>query len=438
MVTILSALFVLGVLIFVHELGHFIVAKLSGIKVEKFSLGFPPTAISKKIGDTEYCLSWIPLGGYVKMAGDDPSSDEIKGEPWEFLSKPTLIKMAVVFAGPFMNFVFAFIVYWAIFTFSGQTVTQTTRIDIPEQRTGLAQALSFEVGDSIIAINNNKVNNWQDILELLTKYATDNLTFTIIRQNDTLNLKYNNKIADLIQKGDIGIYPLMSTKIDQIQPSSPAAKAGLKEGDIIVEIDSTPVESFFQLKKIISHKPNQKVHIKYKRNNIINEVDIITDAMEVSDKYGKKIKIGILGIIGHLPFEKIKLTPIAAIKQSFVQINKTIDQMLSFIKKLITRKISTKYMGGPIYIVQLSGKMAKAGLESLFNFMALISLNLGLINLFPIPMLDGGYLLIFAIEGITRKKLSLKQQSIIQYIGFAFLILLTVLVMYNDIIRLIK
>jgi len=436
--TIFSALFVLGVLVFFHELGHFAIAKLSGIKVEKFSLGFPPTAVSKKWGETEYCLSWVPLGGYVKMAGDDPSKDEITGAPDEFLSKPARTKIAVVAAGPIMNFILALFLFWGIFYFSGKTVINTTRIQISEPRSGLAEILPFENGDSITSINGIHVENWKNVNEQIALSAGENIKIEIFRGEEKKIFQTDESIIDELQNGELGIYPLITTEIDYIDEKGPIAAAGLIEGDVIVSINGQTVNSFYDLRKIILDLPDDSLNIVYVRGNEEKTALVISEAKEIPTEDGSAKTIGYIGIMGKLPYKTISLGLIGSLAEAGIQTKATIVQMVSFLKKLVTGKISTKYMGGPIYIFQLSGKMAQAGWESLLSFMALISLNLGLVNLLPIPLLDGGHILTFLIEGIFRRKLTEKQQSVIQYIGLTFIGLLTVLVLYNDIVRLLK
>lgn len=439
MTTFFAAIFVLGILIFVHELGHFLVAKLSGIKVERFSLGFPPTLISKKIGETEYSLSLIPIGGYVKMAGEDPTMDTITGAKNEFLSQKLTTKLMVVAAGPVMNLLLAVVIFWGLLYINGLTIINTSRIEVLEPRSGLADVFALQTGDSIIALNQKPITNWQDFLESLpSTIGNPKLNLSVFRQNQTIELQAKGDIIKPINDGNLGIFPLMTPQIDQIEKGAPADRFGLKPGDIIVSIQSTPIQTYTQLKEIISHHPEDSLSIHYMRGDSVYSGIIVPERREIPTEDGSQRVVGIIGIIGHLPFTQQELPLWRSFGMAIEQSYKTVGQMLSFLKQLIFGQISAKYIGGPIYIIQLSGKMAQAGLESLLGFIAIISLNLALLNLLPIPALDGGHILVFLVEAAIRRPLSLKQKSIIQYTGFALLIIVTVMVTFNDILRLVK
>jgi len=350
MITILSTLFVLGILVFVHELGHFLVAKKSGIRVERFSLGFPPKMIGKKIGETEYMISWIPLGGYVKLAGENP--DEISGQPWEFHSKPVLTRALVILAGPLMNFFLAILFFWGIFFLAGQ-----------------------------------------------------------------------QKIQD------------DQTVIGFVSQGSPAQLAGIKENDQILAINGIPVKNFKEMSDLIHKQPEKKISVKWKRGGQVFEKEILTKKDKVIDETGTPKEIGKIGV-GPVAI-RIKLNIFQALIAGIGITFTFCAEILKFLYGLITGTLSIKLIGGPIFIAQIAGETARQGILSLMSFTALLSVNLALLNLLPIPALDGGHLLFLLIEKLRGKPLSLKQRSIIQQIGMAFLLLLIILVTYNDIFRLI-
>ncbi len=348
--TLISFLFVLAILIFVHEFGHFLVAKKSGIRVERFSLGFPPKIIGRKMGETEYMISALPLGGYVKLAGENP--DEITGQPWEFMSKPVWTRALVVLAGPAMNFFLAILLFWGIFFFAGQ----------------------------------------QKSLEEQT-------------------------VIGIVTKG------------------SPAQMAGIKENDRILSINGIPVNNFRQMSELIHSQPEKKILVKWERGKQIFEKEILTKKEQVLDETGKTQEIGMIGVGAVTVRENLNLFKafIAAISLTF---NFCLE-ILKFLYGLVTGTLSLKMIGGPIFIAQIAGETARQGIVSLFFFTALLSVNLALLNLLPIPALDGGHILFLIIEKLKGKPLSLKQRSIIQQIGMAFLLLLIIIVTYNDIFRLI-
>jgi len=353
MITLLATIFVLGILIFVHELGHFLVAKKSGIRVERFSLGFPPKLIGKKIGDTEYCISWIPLGGYVKMAGEEPDEKELKGEPWEFMSKPVRTRALVVFAGPAMNFILAILIFWGIIFLAGR----------------------------------------QEIHE------------------DT-------------------------NQIGLVAPGGPADKAGIKSGDQIISINGIEVSTFKDMAEIIHQQVEKPVEVKWRRDEEEYTAMITTYKDRVLDEEGQFKYIGKIGI--GPTYTIIKVGFFRALLEGTDTSIFILVETIKFIIGLITGTASIKLVGGPVFIAQVAGQTAKTGMVSLLSFTALLSVNLCLINVLPIPVLDGGHLLFLGIEKIKGRPLSLKQRAAMQQIGLAFLILLIIFVTYNDFLRLIK
>ena len=353
---IIPFILVLGFLIFVHELGHFIAAKRSGIKVEKFSLGFPPNIVSKKIGETEYCVGIIPLGGYVKMKGDVPdfADDETPpaGEPGEFMSAPGWKKAMVITAGPFMNFVAAFLLF-------------------------------------IIMI-----------------WAWGN---PVVRPN--------------------------STEIGAIRPEAPADKAGLREGDVIISIDGRFFPNFDKLASYIWSKPDQDIVIKYRRGGIDQLVTVRTAKNNFIDSLGVEKSQGMIGVEPIYDFYPTGLT--TAIRDGALATVFVSGVMLEFLYKLVTLQESVKNIGGPIMIADQAGKAFRRGLPYLFNLAAFLSINLGILNILPIPVLDGGHLVFLSIEAIRRKPIPFKKRLIWQQIGMGLLLLFMVFVAYNDIARLI-
>lgn len=353
MTTLLATIFVLGILIFFHELGHFLVAKKSGIRVERFSLGFPPKLIGKKIGDTEYCVSWIPLGGYVKMAGEDPDEKKIKGEPWEFMSKPVHTRAFVVFAGPAMNFILAILIFWGIIFFAGK----------------------------------------QEIHE-------------------------------------------NTNQIGLVAPGGPADKTGIKPGDRIISINGIEVSTFKEMAEIIYRQVEKPVEVKWRREGEEHTATIITFKDRILDEKGEIRYVGKIGI--GPSYTTIKVGFFRSLLEGIDTSLFILVETIKFIVGLITGTASIKLIGGPVFIAQVAGQTAKTGIVNLLSFTALLSVNLSLINVLPIPVLDGGHLLFLGIEKIKGKPLSIKQRTALQHIGLAFLILLIIFITYNDFVRLIK
>lgn len=351
MITLLSTIFVLGVLIFVHELGHFIVAKRAGIRVDKFSLGFPPSIFSKQVGETVYSVGIIPLGGFVKMAGENPD-EEATGAPYEFMSKSVLTRAGVVFAGPFTNFVAAMLILWAVYFIQGEPVPST----------------QAEIGEVVAGL--------------------------------------------------------------------PAAEAGLLAGDIITSINGTPVENFDAMRVLISREVEKPIEVAWKREGQELSAVITTYAEEAYNEKGEKILLGKIGVGAKPEYRSVGFFEAAGIGFRTV-IDFTVS-IVKFISDLFTLQVSVKMIGGPLFIARAAGQMAQVGITSLLFFMAFLSVNLAILNILPIPMLDGGHLIFLLIEKLKGSPMTINQRMIAQQIGLVFLLLLIVFVTYNDIVRLIS
>jgi regulator of sigma E protease len=349
MTTIFSFIVLLGLLIFVHELGHFLFAKRLGVGVLKFSLGFGPKLIGKKIGETEYLISALPLGGYVKMLGEDPgevvSEEDLKRS---FQNQPLLRRTAIVLAGPLFNLFLAAFIFSVIFM------------------TGV---------------------------------------------------------------------PVPTTKIGDIVKESPAATADLRKGDRIVAIDGTALDKWEEMVGIIQKSAGVKLIITVEREGTRFDVPIIPEKKTTKNIFGEDRDIGMIGVASGGEIIQEKISPPIAILKGF---ERTIDiSVLTIvgIVKLIQRIVPADSIGGPILIAQLAGEQASAGMTNFIIFTAMISINLGILNLLPIPILDGGHLFFFLIEAIRRKPLSIKIKEIAQQIGLFLIIALMIFAFYNDIMR---
>ncbi len=439
-ITLLATVIVLGVLVFVHELGHFMVAKWSGIKVLSFSLGLGPKMFGIKRGDTDYIISWIPFGGYVKMAGDNP--EELENKPDEFLSKPIPIRMLVVFAGPFMNFILAFIIMWLLIYIGGVGTVSTIKIGVPDKNTP-AYKSELQKGDKILTINAEKVNSWDDILEKLypnNKMHSNNIELQIQRIDSTGKRIITVELQNDNNYSHWGLNPLFTNEVGMVQKDSPAWKTGLKKDDKIIEVDNKPINDWEDLSAIINKSPEDTLQIKWIHKGKIKEGTVIPAKKIIPIDLENSEEMGIIGIASKMEKKKINLG-----KSLLMGWQQTLNAaMLLFyflgvmVKQLFTGHLSQNMVGGPISIGQLAGDSFRWGAASLFNFMALLSVNLAVLNLLPIPVVDGGHLLIFTIEGIRKKPLSIKQQIRWQQVGMAFLLLLMLTVTVSDIIKVIK
>ncbi|MBI4552935.1 MAG: RIP metalloprotease RseP [Candidatus Latescibacteria bacterium] len=433
---ILAAIFVLGLLVFVHELGHFMAAKRVGIKVERFSLGFPPKMIGKTVGDTEYCISWVPLGGYVKMAGEHPDSDEVRGEPWEFHSKPLWARAFVIAAGPAMNVLLAFLVLWGLLCFVGIASIDTTAIGKVAPQSPFAKA-GLAVGDRIDAINRTPVKTWEDVVE---RFAAENISqfhvrFTRAGAESTTVIDFRTTTSP--QERFAGLMYFMDTTINVVNPGSPAAAAGLQVGDRITSVDGQPISQWTDMVDIIRKKPGQVLTITWARSDQPYQAQVTTEVMREVNAKGDMENIGRIGV-GKEYYRSKPVGVFRAFGLAGLQTAGVIGKMISFVKQLVSRDVSAKLIGGPIFIAQVAGDTARRGVESLFNFIAFLSINLAILNILPIPALDGGQLLILAVEGLIRRPLTLRQRMVWQQIGMAILALIMAFVIVNDVSRLLR
>ncbi len=430
LLTIISAVIALSVLIIFHEFGHFIVAKRSGILVEEFSLGLGPKIIGIKKGDTTYRLSLIPLGGYVKLAGMEPK--EVKGEPYEFAGKRPLIKIAVVLAGPVFNFVLAFFFFTLTTFIFGIPTLPTITV---KSAVGTHHGASLQPGDQILAINGKEMQCWNDIIKLL--YTTDSSQCIIKRDGEKLELTLPKSLE---------IEPLISPVIGKVAKDGPAYRAGIQEGDLITKVvteeitdkgtlkDTLEIKEWNTLVSVIRENPEKELSIGWLHNGNYREAQIVPDKEQalIDDEVKD---IGAIKVLMEMGKEPIG---ISAFKIGFLQSVDTFILTLSFFKKLIFRKVSTKTLGGPIAIVKFVGESARWGLESFFTLIAFLSINLLILNIIPFPPLDGGQILLVLIEKIRRKPISERTISLVQNIGFALLMMLIVYISINDITRWIK
>jgi len=349
-ISIISVIVLLGVLIFVHEVGHFLVAKWSGVSVLKFSLGFGPKLIGKKVGETEYLISLIPLGGYVKLLGE--SQDEALSEEEEkrsFTRQPVLKRMAIVAAGPLFNFLLAFLIFTVVYS--------------------------------------------------------------------------------------IGI-PTLATQIGGVQQGSAAHDAGVKEGDVLVAIDGKEISKWENLAEIVTKSKGKELKLTVKRAEEQHDIMLTPRLMKTKNLFGEEIESYKIGVTPSSQVTIERMNPLdavwASVKQTWFISKLTVMSII----KIVEGVISPKTLGGPILIAQIAGAQVKEGIIPFILFMALLSINLAVLNLLPIPILDGGHLFFYLIEIITGKELNIKWREMAQQIGFVLLVLLMVFVFIMDIERL--
>ncbi len=426
----------IGVLVLVHEFGHFIAAKLSKMKVEVFSIGFGTRLIGKKIGDTDYRISAFPLGGYVKIAGMvDESLDtgfaNSKPEPYEFRSKPFYQKFFVITAGVIMNMLLAVFLFWAIFMIQGKTFRDVNEVGYVISNSPAFEA-GFREGDKILSLNGKKINYWDDILRIaFVDDLSKDLNFEVQRENQKLFISIPRvKISEFTTSEEIlGILPrYVEVMVLAVEPNRPAEKVGLQPKDIIVSVNGEKIYNPAQLTSIIKSNAGKEVALKVKRDDKIFEQKIIPD---LDGRIGVQITSSYNGPVKKESYDLFEALWIGA-KETYRVSALTING----IKQLITGKIPVqKGIAGPIRIAKFATQSANIGLTAFIGFMAILSISLAFLNILPFPGLDGGHLLILTIEGIIRRELSYRVKIAIQQAGIIILIILMIFVLYNDIVN---
>lgn len=439
---IVYALLLLGILIFVHELGHFIIAKILGVKVLKFSLGFGPKILGKTFGETEYRIAAIPLGGYVKMLGENPGEELAESEKHRAFNYQSVWKrFTIVFFGPLFNISFATIIFFLIFM---------KGVPVPSPEIGKivadspASIAGLVTGDRVITINGTDVRDWNDIETAIRESSGKTLLFTVQRDKDHLRVSVTpsldedkNIFGEKTEVWTIGASPLLYAHIGDVMSGTPADEAGLMKGDIVMEIEGTPLHTWQDMTEIIHNNPDQPLSFTIQRNGEL--IDLVITPEKKTVQYGglEEKTVGLIGIkpVGHNVIKRYPL--FEALSLGVKRTYELTAFTLLTIVKLFQRVLPADTIGGPILIVQMAGQQASKGALDFFFFMAIISINLGVLNLLPIPILDGGHLLFLGIEAVRRKPLSEQVMVFAQKIGLALILTLLVFVFYNDIVRLI-
>ncbi len=425
----------IGVLVLVHEFGHFIAAKLSKMKVEVFSIGFGTRLFGKKIGDTDYRISAFPLGGYVKIAGMvDESLDTgfiaSKPEPYEFRSKPFYQKFFVITAGVIMNVILAVVLFTVVFMIQGKTFRDVTEVGFVIPNSPAYEA-GFKEGDKILNVNGKKVNYWDDIVRIaFVDDLTDDLNFEIQRGTEKLNLQIRReKIPEVPSEDALGILPKYTgTMVMAIEPGRPAEKVGIQPKDFILSANGEKIYSPSQLTSIIRANAGKEVILKIKRDDKTFDLKVVPDP---DGRIGVQITSFYTG-----PVKKESYSPFEALWVGLGETYRISALTLNGIKQLITGKVPVqKSIAGPIRIAKFATQSADIGLTAFLGFMAILSISLAFLNIFPFPGLDGGHLAILIVEGIIRKEIPYKVKIAIQQAGIIILIILMIFVLYNDIVH---
>ena len=425
---ILSFVFVLGVLIFVHELGHFLMARRIGVRVLTFSLGFGPKLVSVRRGDTEYCVSAIPLGGYVKMAGENPEEART-GASDEFLSKTKWQRFQVLIMGPVMNLVLAVLVMAAVL-YQGATVPAFEQEPVVVgsfMKDSVAQAAGVQPGDRILTIDGRSVDTWEVFSMVIAGKAKRDVTVLIDRGGKPVELRMVPAAEGKFEIGTIGVVPVMHPEVVAVEKGTPADEAGVLPRDVVIAAGGERDVSNTRLIELIKANEGKPLPLEIKRAGQIRQVTVTPRKIRDTVMMGAQLT--------QLELRSVNPGVFEALKMSVVQ-NWTWGKMIvQTLAGLFTRDTSVKQLVGPLGIAQVTKDAAETSWVALFGLMAMISLNLGLLNLMPIPVLDGGHIAILALEGISRRDFSMKVKEKMLLAGFVLLLMLMVTVIYNDLTR---
>ncbi|MCL4510087.1 MAG: RIP metalloprotease RseP [Bacteroidetes bacterium] len=430
MAYILYFIITVGVLVLVHEFGHFIAAKIFGMKVDTFSIGFPPRAFGKKIGETDYCVSWIPIGGYVKIAGMvDESFDtdflDKPPQPNEFRSKPMYQRIIVVSAGVIMNFLLTFLIFYGINLANGKLFHATTTVGFVEPNS-VAEKIGFRQGDQLLSVNDKALKNWEEVqTDFYLEDAATALSVKVNRDGNILNLNVPKGFVKPDEQ--IGIYPNhMHAVIGAVDPLMPASKAGIKPGDIIAAIGGQQITTNTQVVDLVKKNKGKPVQLEIKRGAELKNFTVTPNS---DGKIGIEIGTQYTG-----PIQKFSYNVLTAVPAGFDQTVGATVLLVQSLVRIATGQVSfTKSVGGPIKIAQLATQSAEMGIVSFLGFMALLSISLAVLNILPIPALDGGHLAFLVYESIFRREVPTKIKLYAQQVGFALLLLFMAFVIYNDI-----
>jgi regulator of sigma E protease len=437
-ITIAAGIIMLGILVFVHELGHFCVAKFCGVKVLKFSLGFGPRLVSRQWGDTEYMVCAIPLGGYVQMLGEgggdqgEDAETEPEDEDRSFAKKSIPQRMAIVAAGPIMNLVLPFMILPLAYLVGINLPAYLEEPPclgyvIPESE---AAEAGFRSGDCIVKISGMEVSTWTDTGPALVNSAGEPIVFTLDRVEGLTLLTVDPENGALEGLQSIGMLPEQDAVIGALAPAMPAVEAGLVKGDRIISVGEHKIVSWYELKSVIQKSEGRSTAIAVERGGEQLNIELIPRKMEDSDDYLIGVAPQQLTIFKRFP-------PGEAIAAGAERTMDLIELTLVFIQKLFAGHVSTSNIGGPITVVQIAGQAAQTDISSILSVLAFLSIQLGILNLLPIPILDGGHLFFYTFEMVFRRPLSLRAREWAQQLGLIMLILLMVLAFYNDIVRMI-
>jgi regulator of sigma E protease len=443
---VVSFVVVIGVLILIHEFGHFIVARWTGVGVERFSIGFGPVLVRWRGKETEYCVSAIPMGGYVKMMGEE---NPLEGGPAvaydpakAFALKPLWARGLIVFAGPGMNLVLAAVIFSTVLATVGRPVWPPVVGRVVDG--SAAATAGLRTGDTIAAVDGRPIAHWEDLERAIVASGGRPLRLSVARGNEQIEITVTAQrkserdpiFKESREAWEIGAGPRLTPQIGSVNAGSPAETAGLQPGDLVVAVAVQPVYTPEELMQAIQKRPAQTFPIAVERNGRQLLVNVTASAVKEKGPGGSDVEVGRIGVaivthaVSYEPY-----SPPKAIEQGVIRTWDMTSLTVRGLWKVVWGQIDRSNIGGPIQIATEAGRQAKEGFGSLALFTAIISVNLAVLNLLPVPMLDGGHLFFFLIEAVMGRPLSLRKREAAQQLGFVLLMLLMVYALYNDLVR---
>lgn len=424
-------LVMIGVMILIHELGHFWAARFFDVRVDAFSFGFGPRLFGFRRGETDFRFSAILFGGYVKMAGEQPG-DEAANDPRAFLAKPRWQRLIIVFAGPAMNVVLAVGLLTGLYMVSYPKVPNADGPVIIAHIAPNSPAASagVQVGDRITSFDDVKNPKWEDVMMKEISGAKRDLPLVLDRGGQTIVTHITLALDEKNGIGYAGWYGESEIQVDKLMSDMDAARAGLKPGDVILSANSQPIHTIQKLHEVIRSSGGKPVEILYSRNGERNRVTVTPKYSKEDDRWMIGVQLVPRVIITKLPLPE-------ALRESVRQNMRSGTLIYQFLKGIVERRMSPRTLEGPIRIAQISAEAAHEGPMAFIGLMSMVSLNLAIFNLLPIPILDGGVILLLLVEMLMRRDISLAVKEAVFKAGFVFLMAVVVFVIYNDISKIL-
>jgi regulator of sigma E protease len=429
--TIVSFIVVLGILVFVHEMGHYLAARHVGVRVDQFSIGFPPRLIGRKWGDTEYLISWVPLGGYVRLFGQN-LDDENPRHPSNYAAKTVAQRLYILVAGPFANLFLALLVMPIVYMIGVESAGYRAEPPVLAgvESASPADRAGFREGDRIVRLAGQPIATWNDLFAQLESHAASSgsVAITVAREDGEAVLEV--PLSAFATTGSFGWLPRIEPVAGRVAPGTPAGKAGLLPGDRILAVNDTPIHRWEEISREIQKSGGEAMRLTIQR-----EGERL--AIALAAEFNEGAKSWLIGISP--PMQRERHGPIDAFVLGTARLWEITRMTFVFLGHLVTGKGSMDQIGGPVKIGAFIGEAARTSASSLAFLMAVISLQLGIFNLLPIPALDGGHIFYFLLPELVRgTPLKPKLRAQIQTVGMTLLILLMVFVTYNDILQLLS